>query len=62
MDKPLRHQQSLLEIPHQKAKLPLERAEGPGYRLADQVVVRVDLDMRGRFPPAGFGYFEEDLA
>ena len=62
MEKPLRHQQALLEIPDQEAERALERAEGPGHRLADQVVVRVNLDMRGRVPPTGIGYLKEDLA
>ena len=48
MDKPLRHQQARLEIPNQKPERAPERAEGPGYRLADQVVVRVDLEVDRR--------------
>ena len=58
----MRHQQALLEIPNQEAEQALERAESLGHGLADQVVVRVDLDMRGRVTPTGIGYLEEHLA
>ena len=57
----LRHEHSFLQIMHQPAQWPTQRAKGFRYCLRDQIVVRIDLKMRG-LAAGNLGQLDENLA
>jgi len=57
----LSHHEALLQVPNQEAQRTAQRAKCSRHSLADQVVVRVNLDMRGRVLPARILKFKKGL-
>ena len=62
MKRPLHHEQTLFETAREPFQSPGERAERFAHGLADQVVVRIHLQMHGARAHGGVEDFQEQLA